>query len=622
MIKLLGSAVLLLLIAGNGISQKAPIKFGEVSIEDLQMKSYAGDTSAAAVILCDYGYFNQHNLLFTRVIRIKILKKEGTSWGNHVYPVNSMSTIQGLTTNLIDGKLKQEKVKNESVFREKVTDGYYRLRVAMPNVREGSILDLMFTYPGFPQKWNFQEDIPVKYSELEIKSDNIKFRGNYFGSEKLYSSSPTKWIAKDMPSFREEPYINSPENYKTKLELDILEVGGGAFYKAFTTSWEEVSYLLNSSSDFGVALGISGYLNSLSKKISDVASSKFQMMTMAYDSVKTQIRWDENVSLVTSENSLAQIYKTRVGNSAEINLILIQLLRKLGIEAVPVIMSTRENGILSPLSPSIFKLNYVIARARIDGKTYLLDATEPYMPYYLLPLRCLNYQGRTVSDTQSEWVDIIPQKQNKKLVNYELELTAENDLRGSLSILNSDYAAYLMRKEYHKFTSNEEYVENLIKDKTGLLINKADFENIDSIHLPVNEKYNVIVNNKLVQNAANIYFYPMFFDQLIENPFRSAERKYPIDFAYNTDMTVISVIKIPGNYTISNLPAPVRLVLPGNSATYSYDVSLEGSVIKMTSRFVTNKTLFLQHEYTGLREFFNQMIKKQSEPIILKKSEK
>ena len=82
------------------ISQKSPIKFGNVGLEDLQMKTYPEDTSAIAVVLCDYGYFDISAFQFTRNLRIKILKKEGSSIGTRVYPTNARSLIKGITFNL------------------------------------------------------------------------------------------------------------------------------------------------------------------------------------------------------------------------------------------------------------------------------------------------------------------------------------------------------------------------------------------------------------------------------------------------------------------------------------------------------------------------------------------
>jgi hypothetical protein len=610
---------LLLFVASSASAQKAPIKFGDVDIKDLQMSVYPADTTAPAVILCDYGYFNSVNFLFVRTLRIKILKKEGSNWANHVYPVNAKSTIKGITYNLNNGKILKEKLRNESIFYEKVTEGYYRVRIAMPNVKVGSIIDIMFTYPGIPKLWKFQEVIPERYNEIVMKSDIIRFNANYFGYEPLYSSSPFKWIARDMPSFRAEPYINSPENYITKLEFDILDIGQGTSYLGVTTSWNEVSILLNKATDFGVAYSSSGYLDDLSRKIIEKAKTKKERLIMAYDTIKKEIKWDENESLVTSSASLAHVRKMKLGNSADINLMLAQLLKRMDIEVTPVVMSTRQNGILSPISPSISKLNYVIIMAKIDNQTIFLDATEPYMPYNLLPLRCLNYQGRTFSVTQSDLVEIKPEGKDKKIVNYEIEIDNENALKGNMTILSTDYAAYDVRKKFHKVNSDGEFIDRMSENKPGLLISKANFENMENSNLPVSEKYEFTLKNSVSLAGKNMYVQPLFFDNIPENPFKTTERKYPVDFAYKQDKTVLSLIRIPKNYSIANLPSPVTMVLPDDAASFIYEVSQVGSVIKVLSRFRINKSLFLQNEYVDLREFYNQTIKKQAEPIVLTK---
>ena len=602
-------------------AQKAPFKFGEVSSEDLKMTSYPGDTSASAVILFDYGCFKANTFMFTRTIRIKILKKEGYYWANHSYPTTTKAMIKGITTNLVNGKVIQEKLKNESIFSTRISENNYTMRIAMPGVRVGSVIDIEFGFEGIPGEWRFQEIIPVRYSELILeKSPVIKLRSNLFGTEKLEIVTPTRWVAKDIPSFKVEPYLNSEVNYLTKIEFDLLEYGTGYNSVQVTTSWDAVFKNLYRYDRFGLALnGGSLYLNSLAEYIEATGKTKIENLKLAFETIKSNVKWDENESLVTSSPNLGFVYKGKVGNSADINLILIQLLRKLNIEVIPVAFSTRKNGLISPFSPSQRKLNYVIAMATIDGKKYLLDATEPFMPYNLIPMRCLNYQGRTVEKEESKWVDLVTDKKHKVLVYSDLKLEENNKLQGNINIISTDYAALEFRKKYSTFNSVDEYLEDFRKDKIGLIINESQLNNIDSFYMPVNASFNVTIDNKFPEVDDEVYITPMIYDQLIENPFLMPERKYPVDFGYNSEKTVISIIRIPKNYTVSSLPAATSLALPENAATYKFDVVKIDSVIKMTSRYNINKTLFQTGEYIGLREFNNLIIKKHSEPIILKK---
>ncbi|NJK85659.1 MAG: hypothetical protein HC906_06520 [Bacteroidales bacterium] len=91
-------------------SQKAPIKFGEVG----EGTSYT-----------------------TRLIRIKILKKEGLNWADRVFPTPYKSDIKGITFNLENGVILEDKLKNTSIFTEKIDENHYQTRVFMPNVRVG-----------------------------------------------------------------------------------------------------------------------------------------------------------------------------------------------------------------------------------------------------------------------------------------------------------------------------------------------------------------------------------------------------------------------------------------------------------------------------------------------------
>jgi hypothetical protein len=596
--------------------QKGPIKFGEVSSEELEMLTYTPDTSASAVILCDYGYFNSTTAQFIRTQRIKILKKDGFKWANSGYPCDFNTQIKGITTNLENGKVITSKLKNESIFKDEITKGRYVMRIAMPDVKVGSVIDLQFSFLGIMPEWKFQEMIPVRYSELILPDTrNARFSYNFFGYEPLFLSTPERWIAKEMPSFKEEPFMSSKENYLTKLEFDILDIG----FQSFTTSWENITNILMKETKFGQAINNSGYLNSVAKNIEDQNGNREEMLKMAYETVKSTVKWNEEEAVVASTPALSFVYKMRIGNSADINLILLQLLKKLDFDATPVVLSTRENGFLSPTSPSIRKLNYVVVLAKIGDKSYLLDASEPYMPYHLIPFRCLNCTGRVINEKSNDEVVLSSDYKEKDLITYQLKMNEDKSLEGSLILRRIDYSALNLRKKYRSFNSVEGYLEEFKKDKIGLVINESRIENIDSIYLPVIEEYKIIMNNQLNVIGDEVYIIPMFYHQFNENPFKTDLRKYPVDYGYSIEKTITSIFEVPENYEVSELPGSINIKLPGNGGSLTYIAVRSGNTVNIKSVFSINKSMFLPDEYKSLKEFYNQVIKKHSEPIILKK---
>ncbi|MBK7710348.1 MAG: hypothetical protein IPJ37_04915 [Bacteroidales bacterium] len=132
-------------------------------------------------------------------------------------------------------------------------------------------------------------------------------------------------------------------------------------------------------------------------------------------------------------------------------------------------------------------------------------------------------------------------------------------------------------------------------------------------------KDSVTINDQVSEIGNELYILPMFYNQLMENPFRMDVRKYPVDYGYGIEKTITSVIEIPENYEVSELPATVKISLQDNDASLAYIAGKSGHTVSVKSVFSIKKTMFLPEEYGRLREFYNQVIKKHSEPIILKR---
>ncbi|GEM_PF-6286295 len=74
------------------------MKFGKPTKEELQMTTYAEDSTAEAVVLCrltDVNFSIQQNgylVDYHEKIRIKVLKPEGTRWANMTIPYYKIDT--------------------------------------------------------------------------------------------------------------------------------------------------------------------------------------------------------------------------------------------------------------------------------------------------------------------------------------------------------------------------------------------------------------------------------------------------------------------------------------------------------------------------------------------------
>ena len=615
-------AICFLLSLGTIYAQKAPMKYGKIDQSDLEMKVYAKDSSASAVILCNYGYFDSNQLQFVHQMRIKILKEEGKDQGNFGVPASEKTTVKGQTVNLENGVPVITKLNKEGIFIERITKNLYRARVAMPNVKVGSVLDIEFYYSGLPSYWSFQKDIPVRWSELILEeSSYFSYRKNSLGYFPLSEATNDRWVARDVPAFKSEPYINNFENYLTRFNIEISSIHiPGYLYKDYATDWEAVAKTLRDDEDFGGQLTtLRFYLNGLAKEIKNSATTPEERLIKAYEAIK-KIKWNNEESIYTSKLGLSNAFVKKIGNEADINLNLVLLLRKLDIDANPMVLSTRQNGQLSPYAVSLDRLNYVAVHVTIGDKTYLLDATEDNLPLGILPERTINGRGLVIKKENIEWVELTPQKKDKSVTILNLKLTPDGTMKGDLDKSTIDYAALNQRIHYKSFNSEDEYLKSMESKYIGLSIDNYKISNMDSLEKPLTEHFSVSIKNKATKANNQLFINPLLFDKYTENPFKADQRVYPVDFTTAKDETHIFSLELPDGYSIDQLPKNIKMTLPENTANFQMVSSVLGNKVQVLFKLNINKPVFYQPEYQNLKLFFDELVKKQSEMLIIKKN--
>ena len=471
------------LMCSTSRAQKAPMKYGKVDKADLEMKVYPADSTASAVVLCNYGYFDSNQLQFVHQIRIKILKEEGKQQGNFSVPASEKTTVKGQTVNLENGVPVVSKLTKDGIFIERITKDIYQARVAMPNVKVGSVLDIEFYFSGLPRYWSFQQDIPVKWSELILEeSTYFSFRKNSTGYVPLSESTNDRWVAKDVPAFKSESFINNYKNYLSRFNIEVSSIHiPGYLYKDYATTWEAVAKTLTDDEDFGGQLtSFSFYLNGVEKEIKASTSVPEEQLEKAYNAIK-KIKWNKDESIWVSKNGLSSAYNKKIGNEADINLNLVLLLRKLGINANPMVLSTRDNGLLPLYSVSLNKLNYVAVHAVIGDKTYLLDGSDDNLPIGILPERAINGKGLVIKKDGQEWIDLTPLKKDRTVSILNLKLSPDGTLNGDWGKSTIDYGALDQRNHFKTFNSEDDYLKSIESNHIGLSIENYKISGLDSL---------------------------------------------------------------------------------------------------------------------------------------------
>lgn len=643
------SAFSLFLFSTNtAFSQKLEVPFGTISKLDLEMLVYKSDPGADAVILSDCGSANldlgseNFEILMIRDVQIKIINKNGFDYANIEIPYSvsdKVIHVEASTFNLEKGSIVETKIPKKAFFIDKANKYKQVLRIAFPNVREGSIIEYRYQYStSFIHEfipWNFQSEVPVRYSEFTASYPNyFKYRGvikgdltsitrnsdtkDIFFGEYRTNESINKWVGRNIPAFREEPYITGKNDHLTKLEFELEGVDfPSSSYKEITPTYKSLSEKLIERKDFGLALNNASFLEKYTKRIISGATSDLQKLKMIHQFVSQKFLYNGREDY-TVTGSLRKVFNKESGNSAEINLLLIAMLRKAGLTADPVILSTRSNGSLHPTIAMIQKFNYVIAMVSIGGKNYFVDATEPLLPFNTLPFECLTDKGRIIHPSISEWVKPSNNEKNisNTLVNFSI--SENGDIKGNIVNSYSNYLAFLRRK-FIKLESLDGYKDNLRTAFANWDINNFNIQNLESIDNVFIESFDFKTAYSAQKTSMGLIINPNIYSEEKSNPFSSEERKYPINFGCPLSTTYSINIIIPEGYTVVDKPSNISLKLPENGGGFIFNCTENGNNIVIQSKFYIDQIYFNPDDYRTLREFYAQAYHKYSELIVLKK---
>lgn len=639
--------------------EKIEYKFGKIQPEEFSITPSGADTAASAIKLFDIGscYFELSSVsksfvyVYERHVRYKIINKNGYDYANHsigLYKSNSQSretleSMNAATYNMVDGVMKTDKIDKESKFTEEVNKNVIHKKFALPNVKEGSIIeykykiksDFIFNLRG----WSFQSEIPTLWSEYTVTIPeyfDYKFsRNGYYEiahplqetvnanyvSGVQSTARRDRFVAENMPALKDEPFISSLDDYRPSIDFELRSTNfPGQFFVDYTGSWPKIISSLLEDENFGRYLEKAGYAKNTLKSIIKAESDSLTYAKSIFKYVKDNLKWNEKYNFYSTETNPKTIFEKKTGNSADLNLALISFLKEANFNVYPVLISTRSNG-KHPGYPIISKFDNVVAVVEIAGKSYFLDATVKDMPFGMMHYQNLNHEGFLINigEKSGGWVSTETSFGDESMHVYNLVLDKEHRLKGNVTNYFNGYAGLTARNRYRTAINEEDYIKNLKKNKTGLELNNFKILNLDSLDERLIETMDVEIDDNVEEAGDLVYFTPLLFERTKENPLKHEERLFPVDFAHPILENCRVVISFPEDYQIDKLPKSGIFKLPEDVGSFSISYLIEGQTLLIKSAINMNKSIYSSEEYFYLKELFAAIVEKQSEKIVFKK---
>lgn len=642
--------------------------------EQLQMTEYAADTAAAAVILSDYGeayieeLSGELSLKYTRYRRVKILNESAFELTEVEIPYHrssgqKVSGIKGITFYLDGNKAKEIKLSKKEIIKEELSDGWEEMKFTMPQVKEGTVFEYSYqvVYEQFSsiRPWYFQKYYPVAHSEYRTRipdwfsflplfkggmplthkesssyarSVTHRVRSEFLPTESgrtvahnqttQHSGEETVYIMDKVPAFVKEPFMTTADDHLASLQFQLQSVQyPGQPVQPILGSWENMAKELMDISTFGDRLN-DGKIKKLVRDLPLAGKSQDEQVELIYEYVRSTMNWDGDFDLGASD-PLHTAFDQKEGSSAEINLILLTMLKEAKIKAYPVIVSTRGHGKVQRIYPLVNQFNHVIVLAGVTEGEILLDATSDYTSFGMLPTQVLNGQGFLVDEQQADWVNLAPRHKDDVTIMANLKLNPDGAYSGKFSKSYKGYNGASARYRMTQVEKDEmEYAKTyLMDDWTEAEIEKVEVKNFEERNSPMQVSCEFIASDYINVVGDFIYVQPMLSVAQTENPFTLKERSYPVDFAAPIHEQYILNLVVPEGYVADELPEATRIALPNKGGSFSYQAQAMGPIIQLVSDLSITQRVFTVEEYGNIKAFFDYVVAKHAEQIVLKKSE-
>lgn len=655
-------AFLMLFISAVSVvsAQDAPIKWGEIPMADLKMKSFPDDTNATAVILCDYGdeFVNDNiDLEFHRHIRVKILNSKGFDWGDFsvtIFPEDGkqrISEIEGATYNLDNnGEIKVSELDDDDIFEDEVDDSRTRYRFTLPNLKPGCVIEVRYKIISenlfYVEDWTFQHNEPTLWSEYRLAfPPNIAYSVVYQGYEPWYYSSTETikkycsgwlsrvlnnnlpsftmyhYIVKNAPALRNEPFITTIDDYFNRVNVQLAGyVFPSTGKKEFLRNWDETVKRLLESDSFYEKIDVSGDVEDLAEEITKGLTTPEEKLKAIYSWVSKSIVWTGERRM-TADKDPDDVIESKKGSSSEMTFLLLSLLKSVGINGDPLILSTRDNGRIQQLYPITIQFNYCIARVKMGGVTYYLDPTDPYRPMDVLPLRILGVKSLVIKEGPIEWIDLDASKPSVNSVLEVIKIKEDGSIEGNVEDKFGSYKSLAARQVLGSNTDKDVAKLFLEMEPEAITIDSVKIIGKDSLENSLRIKGWISSSSYAQKSGKMIYFNPLITHRIKENPLKAKERKFPVDFGYRTGTKIIQNIILPEGYELKESLKNKKFMV-GNGVQFIRNLVADGNIVQILTELDIKEARISSDDYNALKNFYAQIVSAESEQLVIGPIEK
>ena len=515
--------------------------------------------------------------------------------------------VKATAFNMEGTKVVKTSLKKSDIVNKTIDEHNYLVEFTVPNVKEGTVIEYEYTIHSQLfwelRDWYAQCDIPVVFAKLDMNIPNfLIFNIEDHGIQRLtytctagsmkykVESDPLAnpmsvvtnhyvYVGRDLKGMPKDDFVWNVKDYWAGITAELKQYRlRGMNQMDYAQTWEKIDNMLLEDPALGLQLSSHSPLHDelTAAHVADITEQRERMAAVC-KLVLDKVKWDGTYRLATTDDNTGATLKRGTGSNADVNMLLIQSLRDAGLQAYPVVLRTRDEGMMPYNFPSISKLNsYVVGVQFQNGSTAFVDASSENGFINALPAQLQVESARLIiPDNKSQWVNLQKLSRPKVTTVIEATLSAQGLLKGKQTTLRSGIG------------------QETKEEKEISLQGTAD--------------------------ANTISLSPYSLLPIRENPFTEDQRQLPVEFPTTESDQVIINITLPEGYAVEDAPKSIAATTPdkgisGRLATYPS----EGKV-DVHYQFSINKVAHPNKNYPAIKDMFALFAQHSKDVLVVKK---
>lgn len=500
--------------------------------------------------------------------------------------INSRYNVKEFTMpNVTDGSVIEYVYLKKRRYIEELPDFY------LTHQAPTAIAKVTIRYPRYLRYSIVPSDFNGDLRRIEVREDTSSVP-KVFTVPQPEPLVKEHWVAYNVPPVETETYISSIDDYRGKLKFQLDEFGLPR--QKLENSWDLVVARIRKEQNPWNEVKKNDFARKTGREIARELNSKEAIQDSIYRFVNERAKFNGAKRSFSGTTDKEVLEEQQPADQAAVNQTLIAMLEGAGINAYPLLISTRQFGQVNRSFPSLFQFNGLLVYSEIDGTHYYMDASFPHSYPNLIPVDTYNETGLLLRRDSYEWIEIKP---DKSIFSIRIEVDGSLDslgtLRGNVNAQYTGYSGRLIREK----ASGGETVGDIIRGALfdgyrEVSFSSAEIDHIENYSKPVHMEADFMIEDYAESFRDALDFRPMVMGYLMSNPFDERRRELPVTLDAPEQLDLFYTIDLPPGTAMNKGTSNQVTELPGARLAEKYDL--------------TNETLVYEFHIDIARKSFEQ----------------